>query len=237
MNIWTQADEAWILDEAWMKNNDPVDADALIGRQCYGGLDLSSTTDVTAFVLCFAPEIEGEQWRFLYRFFIPAENIARRVRRDRVPYDAWIRQGFVHATPGNVVDYQYVASQIRQDVAIYDVREIAYDRWRATQIVTDLMSDGMTMIPFGQGFASMTSPTKDFERLVHSGDMAHGGNPVMRWMISNTVVRRDPADNLKPDKGKSTDRIDGVVASIMAYDRATRTEGTSVYETRGIIAF
>jgi phage terminase large subunit-like protein len=238
MNLWTQSETRWIPAEAWAACGGVVDAEALRGRRCFGGLDLSSTTDVTAWVICFPPEVEGERFKFLFRFFVPQENVARRVRRDRVPYDVWIRQGFVVATPGNVVDYHYVIEQIRQDALAYDIHEVAFDRWGAAKIMTELQNDGLTVVPFGQGFASMSPPSKEFEKLVVSHGLEHGGNPVMAWMVSNAMARRDPADNIKPDKGRSTDRIDGVVAAIMALDRAERNiEFESVYETRGILVF
>ena len=238
MNVWTESETRWIESEAWNGCAFPVDSEGLRGRTCYGGLDLSSTRDITAWALCFPPETDEGLWRFIWRFFIPADNMAKRIKRDRVPFDAWVRDGWMTATPGNVVDYHYVTEQIRQDAQAFDVREIAFDRWGAAKIMVELEGDGMTVVPFGQGFASMSSPCKEFEKIVSSRKLAHGKNPVMNWMIANTVVRRDPADNIKPDKEKSTERIDGVVAAVMALDRGTRgMNEKSVYESRGVLTF
>lgn len=159
-----------------------------------------------------------------------------RSRRDRVPYEAWVRQGYITATPGEVVDYGYIYAQVDEDAQRYDVGEIAYDRWGATQVSQDLEAEGLTMVQFGQGFGSMSGPMKELERLVIAGRLAHGGNPVLTWMADNLVAREDPAGNIKPDKAASTEKIDGVVALIMGLDRAIRNgTGQSVYEERGLL--
>ena len=163
-----------------------------------------------------------------------------RIRRDRVPYDVWVRQGFVTATPGNVVDYDWVLKQIDDDREAYDIQQIAFDRWGAAHIQTQLMERGGDefLVQFGQGFASMSAPMKEMEKLILSHSLAHGNNPVLTWMADNLVAREDPAGNIKPDKEKSTEKIDGMVALIMAIDRATRHElpAVSVYEERGLEA-
>jgi phage terminase large subunit-like protein len=154
-------------------------------------------------------------------FWIPEDNMHERVRRDRVPYDAWARQGFVEATPGNVIDYAFIRHKLNELADTYYIREVAFDRWGATKISTDLIDDGFEMVQFGQGFASMNSPTKELLKLVLEERLHHGNNPVLRWMCDNLVVKMDPAGNVKPDKEKSTEKIDGMVALIMALDRAT----------------
>jgi phage terminase large subunit-like protein len=165
-------------------------------------------------------------------------GIRRRERglRDRVPYEAWAEQGLIELTEGNVIDYAALGAQIARLGERYDIREIAYDRWGATQLVQDLQGAGFLCVPMGQGFASMAAPTKELLNLTLSKKLRHGGNPVLRWMADNLVVRQDPAGNVKPDKSKSTEKIDGMVALIMGLDRAIRNEAPkpSIYETRGL---
>lgn len=237
LNIWTQAETKWVSREHWDACGKAVDELGLRGRTCYGGLDLSSTTDVSAFVLVFPPQTEDDDYQVLCRFWIPEDSMHDRVRRDRVPYDAWVRQGYITATPGNVIDYAWILAQIDEDMQTYDVEEIAFDRWGATKIQTELMDRGGEdfMIQFGQGYRSMSPPMKELEKLILGHQVAHGNNPVLSWMADNLVAREDPAGNIKPDKEKSIEKIDGMVALIMALDRATRhdTHG-SVYEERGI---
>jgi len=233
LNSWTEQETRWIPVERWDACDGRLDVEALRGLLCYGGLDLSSTTDLTAFVLCFPL---GESFAFIPYFFIPQDTIRQRSERDRVPYAEWARQGHVIPTPGNVVDYEFVKAKIREVTKTYNLAEIAYDRWGATQISIQLQEDGVLVVPMGQGFASMSGPTKELEKLILGGRVIHGDNPVLRWMISNVVVKQDPAGNLKLDKGKSSDRIDGVVGMVMALDRAVRNEHVSPYSQRGVIA-
>lgn len=221
LNLWTEQHTRWIEMEAWNACGERIDPASLQGRECYGGLDLSSTIDVAALVWCFPPIEEGEPYKFLGRFFVPGDNIEARVKRDRVPYDQWRDEGYVTATEGNVVDYSFIEKAAMEDAAQFIVKELAYDRFNATQLVTNLMAEGMTMVPFGQGFVSMSAPTKELEKLVLSKLLAHGGNPVLRWMISNVAIKEDAAGNQKPAKDKSVEKIDGVVAMIMALGRAT----------------
>lgn len=237
MDIWTESVTRWIPLEAWRACGGHVDADGLKGRICYGGLDLSSSIDITAWVKVFPPAQDGDKYQVICKFYIPQDNIEGRVRRDRVPYDVWVRQGFVTATPGNVIDYNWILNDIRQDYETYDLRDIGFDRWGSAKIAQDIQEIGgeKFMVQIGQGWASMSAPTKELEKMILAGEIAHGDNPVLTWMISNVVVRQDPAGNLKPDKEKSSEKIDGVVALIMAIDRATRNKTESVYDERGII--
>jgi len=211
--------------------------DELYGRACYGGLDLASTTDINALVLVFPPRSSEEKYIVLPYFWLPEETIALRVRRDKVPYDIWQKKGKVLVTEGNVTHYEELETFIGLLKDKFDIREIAYDRWNATQIVQRLGDSGITMVPFGQGFASMSSPTKELMKLVLEERLAHGGNEPLAWMADNVTVRTDPAGNVKPDKEKSTEKIDGIVALIMALDRAIKggDGGASPYDTRGII--
>ena len=215
-----------------------VDEKSLEGRVCYGGLDLSSTTDITSFVLVFPPEDEDDKFVVLPYFWIPEDTLDLRVKRDHVPYDLWERQGYLMTTEGNVVHYGYIEEFIDELGRRYNIREIAFDRWGAVQMSQNLEGMGFTVVPFGQGFKDMSPPTKELMKLVLEKRVAHGGHPVLRWMMDNVFIRKDPAGNIKPDKEKSTEKIDGAVAMIMALDRAIRNgRGTadSVYDMRGIL--
>ena len=239
LNVWTQSETKWISLEHWTDCGTAVNAEGLHGRTCYGGLDLSSNIDISAFLVVFPPQAEEDDYQVLCRFWIPEDAMVERSRTDRVPYDAWVRQGFIEATPGNVIDYEFIIHQIEADMQAYDLQEIAFDRWGATKIQTDLMELGGDdfMVQFGQGFASMSGPMKELEKLILGHKLAHGNNPVLTWMADNLVARMDPAGNIKPDKAKSREKIDGMVALIMALDRALRRQDhRSVYESRGLLS-
>ena len=224
--------------EKWNACNFKIDEKSLEGRVCYGGLDLSSTTDITAFVLVFPPEDENDKYYILPYFWIPEDNIKNRVNRDHVPYDIWQKQGFLQTTEGNVVHYGFIEKFIEELGQKYNIREIAFDRWGAVQMVQNLEGMGFTVVPFGQGFKDMSPPTKELMKLTLERKLAHGGNPVLNWMMDNIYVRTDPAGNIKADKEKSTEKIDGAIATIMALDRAIRHQNMnteSVYNERGLI--
>lgn len=235
LNQWTSQDSRWLDMSAWDESAGEVDAEALRGKACYAGLDMANTTDVAAFVLVFPPQPGIDAYKVLPYFWIPGANVFDRVKRDRVPYDAWIRQGHISATEGDVIDYATIRAKIEQLYEVYNIREVAYDRWGAVQLTQELEAQGMTIVPFGQGYASMSSPTKELLNLVLKKQLHHGKNPVLRWMADNVSVKQDPAGNIKPDKQKSREKIDGIVATIMGLDRAIRNEGFSIYEERGAI--
>jgi phage terminase large subunit-like protein len=216
LNIWTQADVRWLKLIDWDKCL--ADMPELKGRVCYAALDLSATTDLTSFALLF-PMDNGEYYLLVWHW-IPELNARERERRDKVPYLTWHKQGHIETTPGNVIDYEYIRKKINELNLIYSIKEIALDRWNATGIATQLEQDGFIIVPFGQGFNSMSAPTKEYEVLVLQGKMKHNDNPVLRWEIGNCAVEQDATDNIKPSKKKSTERIGGVVASIMALGRA-----------------
>lgn len=239
LNIWTQATTRWVNPISWAACGDlAVDEEQLAGRRCYGGLDLSSIYDITAFVLVFPPGQEGGRYQVVSRFFVPEDNMLERVRRDRVPYDAWVRGGHLLATPGNVVDYDYVLAEIDRLGQKYEIGEVAFDRWGATAVYQRLQEMGGEewAVQFGQGYASMSAPMKELGKLIAAEQLAHGDNPVLNWMADNLVAREDPAGNIKPDKDKSREKIDGMVALIMALDRSLRGGGRqdSVYKQRGL---
>ena len=236
LNIWTNSAVAWIPDHIYERGNLKIDFSALEGRDCYAGLDLSSTSDITAFVLVFPPRSESEKYIVLPFFWLPEETLELRCRRDHVLYDVWQRQGYINTTEGNVIHYGFIERFIERLGEKYHIIEIAYDRWNATQMVQNLEDMGFTMVPFGQGFKDMSPPSKELYKLLMEGNINHGGNPVLKWMAQNVVMRQDPAGNIKPDKERSVEKIDGIVALIMGLDRCIRSAPvTSVYDERGIL--
>ncbi len=237
LNIWTSATVCWIPEHIYNRGNLSIDMDSLHGRECYGGLDLSSTTDITAFVLVFPPRTEDEKYILLPFFWLPRDTLELRCRRDHVLYDVWELQGYIRTTEGNVLHYGFIEKFIEELGEKYHIKEIAFDRWNATQMVQNLEGMGFIVVPFGQGYKDMSPPSKELYKLLMEGSINHGGNPVLKWMAQNVVMRQDPAGNIKPDKEKSVERIDGIVASIMAIDRSIRNKGddASVYDKRGIL--
>ncbi len=238
LNIWTSSTVCWIPDHIYDKGNIPINMESLKGRVCYGGLDLSSTSDITAFVLVFPPRSEEENYIVLPFFWLPEETLPLRCRRDHVLYDVWERQGYIKTTEGNVIHYGFIEKFIESLGEIYNIKEIAFDRWGATQMVQNLEGMGFTVVPFGQGYKDMSPPSKELYKLLMEGKITHGGNPVLKWMAGNVVMHQDPAGNIKPDKEKSTEKIDGIVATIMALDRCIRNkkDESSIYDQRGIIS-
>ena len=221
LNIWTESHTRWLPKDAWDDCGQPVDPKTLEGRECYGGLDLSRKIDISAFVLVFPPVEDGERWKVLCFFWVPAENILLRAKRDRVPYDVWERAGLIHATEGDVVDYRVILAAIAEDLGPrFNIREIGFDEWNATQLANDLIGEGFEMVAIRQGYKTMSEPMKFTEELIIARNMAHGDNAVLNWMADNIEVRMDANENIAPDKLKSIERIDGMVALIMAMVRA-----------------
>ena len=238
LNQWVKQAVRWMPMEKWDKCKVAFGEEMLAGRICYGGLDLSSTTDITAFVLVFPPTDEDKHYYVLPYFWLPEETLPLRVRRDHVPYDVWERQGYLKTTEGNVVHYGFIENFIDVLGQKFHIKEIAFDRWGAVQMSQNLEGLGFTMVQFGQGYKDMSPPTKELMKLTLEQTLAHNGHPVLRWMMDNIFIRRDPAGNIKPDKEKSTEKIDGAVAMIMALDRAIRcgcVSDESVYDTRDML--
>lgn len=233
---WTEQATRWLDLAAWDACGEaPIDLAALAGRRCYLGLDLSSTRDLSALVLIF-PSDDEESYQVLPFFWVPAESLTQRVARDHVPYDVWERDGYLETTDGNVIDYEVIRAKILTCVETFDVQEVAYDDWNATQLITQLTADGLACVPIRQGFKSLSAPSKEVEKLVLSKQLHHGGHPVLRWNAANVSAEQDAAGNIKPSKKASTERIDGIVALIMAVDRATRNANTGPHswEEHGI---
>lgn len=220
LGIWTQAVTAWIPMDEWSACNEPIAPESLKGQPCFGGLDLSTTTDISAFVLLFPPYEERTKWVVLPHFFLPEDNIEKRSRRDRVPYEAWKRAGLFNLTSGNVIDYDAIRLKISELDKLYDIREIAFDPWNCTETATWLQDQGFVCSSLRQGFASLAGPTKRLLELILTHDLCHLDNPVLRWMASNVVVDMDATGSIKPDKSKSSEKIDGIVALICALSRA-----------------
>ena len=237
LNQWVKQSIRWMPMQKWDLCNFTVSEKQLEGRVCYGGLDLSSTTDITAFVLVFPPDDEEDKYSILPYFWLPEETLDLRVRRDHVPYDIWKKQGFLMTTEGNVVHYGFIENFIDELGQRFHIKEIAFDRWGAVQMSQNLEGLGFTMVQFGQGYRDMSPPTKELMRLVLNQQIAHNGHPVLRWMMDNIFIKTDPAGNIKPDKEKSTEKIDGAVATIMALDRAIRCgaeTAESIYDARDL---
>jgi len=234
MNVWTQQSTRWIDLDLWDENGaDILSEEKLAGRRCFGGLDLSSVSDLTAWLMVFPRDDDPEAVDVLARFWCPEKRLTDDSNRYRDQYKAWVKQGFLKATPGDAVDYAFIKKQILDDAAKFHLVDLNVDRlFQAHQLATELMNEGLTVVGMGQGFLSMAAPMQELERRLLARKIRHGGNPVLRWMAGNVAVKQDPAGNLKPDKASSQSKIDGIVALVMALDRAMRhvKPKKSIYE-------
>jgi phage terminase large subunit-like protein len=235
LNIWTEQDSRWLPIEKWDACERDFDESELEGRRCIAGVDLATTTDITAVSLLF-PWDDGT-FRVKMVFFVPEETLTVRVKRDRIPYDVWAREGHLILTPGAVCDYDFIREAFRKWGELYNIAQIVIDRWNATQLATQLQGDDFEVAFFGQGFASMSAPMKELNGLIISERIHHSTNPVMRWMISNVAIEQDAAGNIKPSKRRSKEKIDGVVALVNALGVAISKpiETGSVYSDRGLL--
>ena len=232
MNVWTQAENRWIDPDAWALCSGRTEIERLRDEPCFGGLDLSSTTDLTALVLKFPRTGDVLCW-----FWIPEDNIVLRERRDRVPFSAWVRGGYVETTPGNVIDYEYIKDRIRKvSKEFRGLKELGYDPYMATQIAIQLEEEGYNVVPVRQGWVTMSPALKQLEKEYLGKELKHGDNPVLKWMAANLVVKQDSAGNYTPDKAHSIDRIDGIVALCVALSRQMNSRDVaSIYESRGLL--
>jgi phage terminase large subunit-like protein len=227
LNQWTEQAARWIQMPAWDACRVAIDRATLQGRRCYVGMDLSSTIDLTALVAVF-PDDDGS-FDVLAQCFVPADHIRDRSRRDKVPYDQWARDGSITAIPGPTVDYEVVRTALLAWCAEFDVQLVAFDPWNATDLVSRLgKQDGIQCVQMRQTYAALSAPTKSLERSILARQLRHNGHPVLRWCVSNVAVESDPAGNLKPSKVASTERIDAVVALIMAVDLLDRNARSPV---------
>lgn len=239
LNVWTNQAERWIPMALWDRNGEHmrVDESELKGRVCFGGLDLSSVSDITAWVLVFPREDDWEALDVLCRFWVPEARLYDSRNKYADQYRAWAKGGYLLTTPGDVIDYDFVIRKILDDAQKFQLVDLNIDRlFQAHHVAVKLQEEGLQVAAFGMGFRSMAAPMQEFERRLRAGKIRHGGNPVLRWMAGNVAVKKDPAGNLKPDKATSQGKIDGIVALVMALDRAMRHEKPrrSVYETRGL---
>lgn len=223
LNVWLDHSATPFVDMSiYDEGAEPFDLARFDGAPCWIGVDLSSTTDLTAVVACFR---EDEAYFVVPSFFVPADNLRARAERDGVPYPQWAADGFITATPGTVVDYQRVEAAIRYLCSRHDVREIAFDPHLGQQMMARLLDDGLPVVEMRQGWRTMAPAIQTLERAIIGGNFRHGGNPVLRWNFQNVAVHTDSAGNRAFHKGKSTDRIDGAVAAAMAVARAEAGDG------------
>jgi phage terminase large subunit-like protein len=221
LNMWGTAAEArWLPMDRWDTCAAPVDREALRGRRCIVGVDLSTTTDLSALVALFADGDGGVD--VIAEFWLPADYLEVRSRRDRVPYTLWAEQGHLTTTPGNTIDYGTIERRLHDLVEVdgFDVLEVAVDPWNARGLIAKLQGDGVPAVEVGQTMANLSGAAKDLERLVLAGQLRHGGHPILRWCASNAVVDIDSNGNIRPSKKRSTERIDGVSAMVTALARA-----------------
>lgn len=235
LSQWVTNETKWLSDKQWMECYEPIDIESLKGLSCYGGLDLASVRDLSSLVLYFP--MEDKKDVVLSFFWCPYESIYNRTMKDKLNYNQWSQDGFIHATDGDVQDYSFIIKKINELREIYDIKTIGYDRWNSSSTIVTLVNDGMNMSPFGQGWASMSAPTKELETRVLKKQINHLNNPVMRWMISNVQIKMDEAENIKIDKKKSTEKVDGIVSLVMSIGELLTDEapGQSVYSDRGLI--
>lgn len=237
LNIWTEAADAWLpFDKVKAAMAAAVDPATLLGRPCFAGLDLAQVNDLSALALVF-PFEETDAWPVLMYYWCPQNDIRNRAKNDKVPYDLWAREGHLTPTPGNATDYNYIEAAIKKIADQYELRELLYDRWQAHQLITNLTNDGLTTVPYGQGYKDASPALNEIERRLISGQLALPDNPVLRWNATNAQVIRDPAGNIKLNKKDPRKRIDGIAALANAIGGARiHTEETvSVYEGRGLL--
>jgi len=234
LNVWTTEVSRWIDPTAWDECATPTAARAP-GAPTFAGLDLSSTTDISALVII--RQADDGTFDVYPHFWMPAADIAERERRDRLPYRQWAADGFIELTDGNVIDYAVIRNRVVELADTFGGFTLGYDPWNATGLVTELMGEGLTCVPVRQGFATLSAPTKELERLILGGSIRHGGHPVLKAHAEAALVQTDAAGNVKPDKSKSNARIDGLIGLVMALHSsmlAGNGTGRSVYEERGI---
>lgn len=234
-NVWMDAPTVWIPDRAWSEIKSIVPVDDLLGCTAIGALDLAAVNDYCSFMLLFR---ERDRFQMLWRFYIPEEKYKDRynLQRENANIEQWVKEGYITVTPGNVTDYDYIMADIEKLGEIYNITSIAYDPWNSSVVATKLVEKGVNMQMFTQTISNFAAPTKEFERIVGLGIVDHYDNPVARWMLSNVVIKEDVNGNRRPDKSKSSEKIDGIVAAIMALGQwmSDNAIEESVYASRGI---
>ncbi|MES2706092.1 MAG: terminase TerL endonuclease subunit [Verrucomicrobiota bacterium] len=236
LNVWTNSAERWLDPDDWKRGNMADLMEKLKGRKCHGALDLGKVNDLSAFTLTFPPEevfavLGVKKHALLAWHFCPADDIPRRSKEHRVPYDAWQRAGLIEMMPGNTTDFGFIRHRITEICPGYQVQDVAFDRMFAGETVQGLQEAGITMVEFGQGFVSMAGPTSEFERLVKAGNLLHADSPLLAWEAGNVCCELDAAGNIKPSKKKSREKIDGIVSGIMSLGRCMAQEKAAVVPT------
>jgi phage terminase large subunit-like protein len=235
LNIWTQSVDQAIPNRVWARGKGKITPEELAGKACFGGLDLSTTTDFTSLCLWFWDGPEKKAAKVIWRHWLPEATAGKyRARVDKIPIDLWVEQGWVTLIPGETIDYDFVEAEIKRLGSQYDIREIGIDPHNATQFRISLEGAGFTVVEMRQAMLSMSPPTKELDRLLRAGAVKHGDNPVAKWMTANVVYKPDSNENIKPVKSKAANRIDGFIAEVIAAARAMASEGPSVYETQGL---
>lgn len=240
LNQWLDKPNVWIENKVWTQSQSPIDIESLKGKLCYAGLDLATIWDLAAFVLIFPDDSQGfRRYDILCRFFVPKDNLLKRVQKDKVPYLDFLRDGLITATPGNEIDYSYIEKQILQDCNDFNVKMIAYDRYNSNHLIQKLTeAECSEMIKFSQNMTWFNAPIREIELLAHQGRLNHQNNKVLNWHCSNVVLMKDSNDNMKFDKNKSIEKIDGMVSLAMAMgvclvDLKEEVK-ENVYEKRGM---
>ena len=213
LNVWTTQDVRWLSPDAWARNGGALRGD-LEQREWFGGLDLASTYDLSAFVM--VSQDVDKTYDVFPVFWVPKANAAERTTRDKIDYVGWIRDGFVRATEGNVTDYDCIRRDLNALAQQFNIKAIGVDRWNSTQLTTQLQGDGINVVGFSQAMSSMSSPSKFLENLVISEKLRHAGHPVLAWNAANVAAPPDHNGNIRPSKLHSTERIDGIAALVMA---------------------
>lgn len=229
LNMWVNQKVRWMPMDKWkecQEVNKDFDVNTLISKSCYVGVDLSATTDITSVSLEFP--LENGYYAVINHSFIPEENIEERERRDKVSYTTWIREGYMTATPGNVVDYDWIQSYIMEMAKKYKIIEMDYDPWNATQFANNMMNEGVECVEIRQGYRTLSEPTKDILKIVLAGKLIYLGNPVLTWSANNAVAVSDPAGNIKLDKSKAEQRIDPIISLITCHVRAMLDETNNI---------
>lgn len=228
LNVRSSVAERAIDMQVWARNSTGRwDPDKLPSMRCWGGLDLSSKIDITAWVKLFEPDSDGVM-KVAARFWMPADTIEERSDRDKVQYRRWVEEGWIEPTAGNVIDHGEIKNAILSDAKMFDIQSVAYDPWNATQLGVELNAGGVEAVEFIQGIRSYTAPTKELQSLLISRRLDHGDNPVLAWMASNMKVQRDKNLNEMPHKSHSTGRIDGMTALIMAIGRKMQPDDGAI---------
>jgi phage terminase large subunit-like protein len=210
LNIWTSSVEGWLDLQSWLAcGSEPIDRAALRGRKCYAGLDLAAVNDLSALCLLFTDQ---DPWQILMFFWCPGDDIAKRSKLDKVPYDLWERQGHITATPGNATDYNFIEHTIKELKDEFQIEELLYDRWQSHQMIQNLIANGVNCVGYGQGYKDQSPALKEIERRVISRALAHGNHPILRWNAGNAQIIRDPAGGIKLNKKDPRKRIDGIAA-------------------------